>query len=348
MRICKKLLVSFSSAANSGSEKNVAFLNALQSSGYIDTNGRIIQDNFKPHDPDFELNLDWESLSEYGITKDMVNSNITNIYNIATTSTRFDNSEAILKGRYSVSTPDIQSQLRATLGEDCFADVDADDPRPIAIVAYNESDYNGAFTNSHIDDLTNAYRVVYYDISNETNMISSIQEASSSKKADLLIIGAHGGQGGFMLGYGTEESVTITNTSLDDNKEILRNCLNDNSSVALISCSTGKGVDDTSGIDNVAEFFHDLIPQSFVYAPKVDTNIFGYSLNSDGFFASVNYNSSEDDILILPPKDLEDDLFAISTAYTEKFGKDSSNSESNYWIKEMQQGFSKEDIIASF
>ena len=80
------------------------------------------------------------------------------------------------------------------------------DNRPVAVVVYPKSDWNGGFAgdqNTFQDMYDQGYRIVYYELGEKTELVPALQQCvgQDQHKADLLIIGGHGTQNTTQLGF---------------------------------------------------------------------------------------------------------------------------------------------------
>ena len=111
--------------------------------------------------------------------------------------------------------------------------------KPLAVMIYPKSDYNGSFSDlRYLQELSAHYTVLYYEVSSVEEMIASLKNATHHQKSSLVIIG----------GYGTPHSIQFSH---DDKLTInhydqqalikarLSNMLMPGAIGILISCSTG-------------------------------------------------------------------------------------------------------------
>jgi len=216
--------------------------------------------------------------------------------------TRLMNPEEIIRNRYSVASEAERTALEGLLGTAYFEGADNDD-RPLCVIIYPDEDGNGAMTVTQTDMLSEAYRVVYYDVSTDEELVNSIRQATvdAGQQADLLLLTSHGNSNGmYMYDSSDEGSFTLDDTELSQR---LQGCVEDNGHVVLQSCSTGEGKDPTSGIDNFAEFVHSIWPNAWTHAPTgVEWNFI--LLDRNGEFVSPMYmvfDSPLDSEFVIPP-----------------------------------------------
>ncbi|MFC1571252.1 hypothetical protein ACFL31_01705 [Candidatus Margulisiibacteriota bacterium] len=157
----------------------------------------------------------------------------------------------------------------------------APDDRPLAVIIYPTSDWNGAFTSDAavIDDLiARGFRVMYYEVSTDQQMYAALQEATAEQQASLLIIGGHGSQTTTSFGAGdpAREEIDQELFALDPSDETemieqeLSRTLINGGHVILVSCSTGQG---RKIVDNNANFLSRIFPQAAgVWAPTEPTS----------------------------------------------------------------------------
>lgn len=198
---------------------------------------------------------------------------------------RFEDSRAVIRGRFSVAPNETRSRLIEILGEDYFRGIENDE-RPACLIVYGVDDHNGAFTNHNLDRLSRAYRVVYYDIPCEASFLASMKEGVCPGLA-LVVIGGHGTQNSTRFGTGSHEG-NLLDLSDTDMAEQLRALRIGRIPVVLMSCSTGRGQFGGEGIDNIAELVHSYFPLATVYAPLEDDYCV-FELNDEGLFVSPGY-----------------------------------------------------------
>jgi len=315
----------------------------LVSNGYL-TEESSATDKFRPQDSDFHFDIDWQAMgidqNEY--EQIIIDEMIDHCY----TFLRFDNSQEIIRNRYAVILKNIDSlesiaardeeqedryqkyidqrdKLQAIFNEiqPDYLELPESDNRPLCLITYPDSDYNGAFNNHVLDDYTKQYRLVYYDVRTDNDWLEKIYESTANigDRVELFFIGGHGSQHSLSFGsnsvnnyyqrpYQEELSLNLSDLwwteegedhLIEDN--ILSNVVVDGGSVILWSCSNGKNTDlENDKIDNIAEFAHAIWPQSKVYALKVDGSL-SFKTDSDGYFSDQNLLEDED-VIIIPPE----------------------------------------------
>lgn len=182
---------------------------------------------------------------------------------------------------------------------------DSPDTRPLAVVIYAVSDWNGAFT-CHKDALHSlvaaGYRLMYYEVSSEEEMVAALNSATQGQDAAVLVIGGHGTSSAVSFGTADpaerviradEEMFTL---DLSDEAGMsasgIRDRLQDGGVVILISCSTGEG---ECGQDNIANMLFRLFPQAGrVIAPTTPTNIRRFVYDDQNRIIAVEYTEDTD------------------------------------------------------
>jgi hypothetical protein len=176
----------------------------------------------------------------------------------------------------------------------------ADKPtdKPVALIIYNKSDHNGAFTNNQIDDLLRrGYAVFYYEAVTDMEAFSIIKDVGTHNLIDLLILGGHGQPKRLLLGdYGADRAADIeaSGNNIPDEYSLditdlaktatLEQYLRPGASVSLESCSTGR---DTN---NIADFVYMLFGgQVHVYAPTVYTSADVYEYDNTNKLINIRY-----------------------------------------------------------
>lgn len=126
------------------------------------------------------------------------------------------------------------------------------DERPVCIVVYPKSDWNGSFSSgvSTMHMLTlEGYRIVYYEAKDERQVRLALTHATMDgrHKASLIVLGGHGRQTNLNLWMDYSQKQRDEKHSLDIDDFNGRpdiqfdDYLNPNGSILLESCSTGKG-----------------------------------------------------------------------------------------------------------
>jgi hypothetical protein len=213
---------------------------------------------------------------------------------------RFDNAYEIFRNRYQVASAETQDTLRSILGEDYFKDISAIN-KPLCVIINPSSthDHNGAFLSNTIlsdhnpdviDSLTIAHHVLYFEASDEVDVIKSITSACDTldKQIDLLILGGHGHSKGISLGDGNrafDESSGQLGVEDLHLLSLLSPKVKAEATIILESCSTAGGKEDS---DNVAQIVHRAIPHAHVYGPKSDTAL-DIRLSKDGSLGKLDY-----------------------------------------------------------
>ncbi|MBN1913106.1 MAG: hypothetical protein JW788_01760 [Candidatus Omnitrophica bacterium] len=179
------------------------------------------------------------------------------------------------------------------------------DNRPVAVIIYPVSDWNGAFAvgQDALHSLIAAgYRVIYYEVATEDEMIAALKNATQYDKASFILIGGHGTASTLSFGtvdpakgkiYPDEEAFTL---DLNDETQMLEagigSSLAEGGVVALLSCSTGEG---ECSQNNVANMLYRIFPQAqSVIAPMSPTNITRFIFDDDNMVIGVEYSSDVD------------------------------------------------------
>lgn len=191
---------------------------------------------------------------------------------------RFDNSRAIIEGRYQVSDVATKLKLREALGADYFARTPRAerDGRPLAVVIFCKEDDNGAINQSdavfaqrdNIDNLTTSHRVAYFEVGSAADLITAMGRATERGKQRADVV--------YFSGHGEPERMHLAGDSflaLDDEKTLTKftgGFVKDDGMVILGSCSTGR---DNENGDCLAKMCGRVWPTANIYAPKVDGNL---------------------------------------------------------------------------
>ncbi len=213
----------------------------------------------------------------------------------------------IVRNRYSVCVDaDKRSYLERVLGNEFFKGLD-NDPRPLAYASLAWHDHNGAFKNGGDDivDLIKGYKVVYYELTSDSDLEKSIKEVKSSGRPELMFVGAHGTKTSMLFDPGKG-----IGGRLDVNDYFLRSCMKDfikdGGMLITRACDVGSyaGEDRPKYIDNLIEFLH--------YITDFKVHVFGSQEPSYGMSFVMKENKvvdviySPNDVLHLYPGDKRD------------------------------------------
>lgn len=86
---------------------------------------------------------------------------------------------------------------------------DRPDKRPLAVLVYPKSDYNGAFGvhSRHVRDMVNAgYRVILHEASTAGEAVEALKSATRRQSASLVVLSGHGTQSSIRFGHDSLES----------------------------------------------------------------------------------------------------------------------------------------------
>jgi len=243
-------------------------------------------------------------------------------------SKRFDKSEyaELVRNRYSVSTEETKKALKDTMGEEFFSGVE-NDTRPICVMIAAESDWSGALGDighQQFAQVGRNYKVIYYDVSTDKEFAENLCEATTDngQQADLLLIAGHGNKRYLCFGTGVimfpliQESSMLDRTLDWDMVEKIKDCVKEGGDVVLVSCSTGKGGKGPRGVNNVAEFMLNIWPNARIHSPMNDVSQVNYEFDANGRLASVVYDNSRTDTLVLENEDYEDSRSIFSGILT--------------------------------
>ncbi len=204
---------------------------------------------------------------------------------------RFHNAREIIINRYHAGTPDERKAIDAILGDEPLYTTGAyslrsdpkADTRPLCVVTLCEpdADFNKVFNakesfggRDDLDQLTTAYKVVYFEPSGKDEAIHDVVRAATQLKRQvaLLFLGGHGACDGMTISCGIRAVVNGQERIAREHKnelESLRSVLADGAKVPLLSCSIASATD---GQPSFAQVLHDALPHVTVYGPDRDTN----------------------------------------------------------------------------
>ncbi|HOW42823.1 MAG TPA: hypothetical protein P5110_04845 [Candidatus Omnitrophota bacterium] len=186
--------------------------------------------------------------------------------------------------------------------------LEADDQRPLAVIIGNKSDHNGAYNNKqeYWGQLLDSgyYRVVYYEVGNEKEFAQALSSATGDGRqpAELIMICGHGEQDSVRFGGksgSADETLTLDFGDFDELKK-QKNVLNDNGSIILISCNTGRFGSEEK---NIANMLADVFPQAqMVAGPKHESRLNSLIFDGQGrlediqYDLTTRYNAAEEDL----------------------------------------------------
>lgn len=204
-----------------------------------------------------------------------------------------NNTEEVIRNRYSVSSEAVKRQLRATLGGDYFEGVENDN-RPVMVMTVAENDPSRAFQFNNIDEAMNGYRVILYTASTDTDIARAITEATHDKPADVISIMGHGYTGIERMSAPTTKDA---NDRIMDGQDAylfyhLENSLKPDGQVLILSCYAGNGENGSPGINNMAEFYHQIWPDSYTYGGTNEIHAY-FDFNRDGTINGPAYGEGE-------------------------------------------------------
>lgn len=153
------------------------------------------------------------------------------------------------------------------------------DGRRLAVIVFPDKDGNGAFKKPPIAELMErGYRVVYYEIKQDNELIQAVTENGQRQKIDLLFIGGHGDRthvafGGADPAKGLKSYDESLYLDLSDLAKLrpLTGYLKDKESVIILySCSTGEGMDKETNIANMLKI---IFSKSYIYSPTISVEL---------------------------------------------------------------------------
>jgi hypothetical protein len=167
--------------------------------------------------------------------------------------------------------------------------------RPLVVVFYPKSDWNGALYFPRLDGLVEAHDPVYFEAEVDHELPESLASAARAKPIDLLILGGHGNATSLSLGDGDPRDTSnggYEERSLDlsDRAEIPPSAtaahLAAESQVLAISCSNASG---RGRVPNMAQWYAELFPRSTIFTSVFPTNL-QLRLSEDGRFRGPSWD----------------------------------------------------------
>jgi hypothetical protein len=175
--------------------------------------------------------------------------------------------------------------------------IDPEDPRPLAVVIYPKTDWNGAFEARQfaaypvIDRLKSlGYRVVFFE-AGEDNLVDQYLDKATDggkRKADLIVLGGHGTattlelDDGFWPIWLDDSKYIDTGDFEGDDPDIhLARYISPDGDVILDSCSNGEGMEENP--DNQANTVARTLPKGVtIHAFNQIASLSGINFNSNG------------------------------------------------------------------
>lgn len=175
----------------------------------------------------------------------------------------------------------------------------AEDTRPIAVIIASTEDWNGGIAASKtIEQLTQHYRVMYYEADSEGHVVEALRNATRFQKAEVMVVAAHGSRGVAAFGASDprlsgQDGPSPATLDLNDQNLLalhgLRERLAPGGHVVMMSCSTGQG---RNADDNMANLMVRTFPQANVWAPTAPTNV-EFRLDAQGRFRHPGFAFSD-------------------------------------------------------
>ncbi|GBR72370.1 hypothetical protein HP1_083 [Candidatus Termititenax spirochaetophilus] len=163
-----------------------------------------------------------------------------------------------------------------------------DKDKPVALMLYPKSDWNGAFENNQITELIAAgYQIGYYELGRDTEIRNAFAQVGGQRKIDLVVLAGHGTQTDLQL---TQSRYWRDEDYIDfsDAREFagLDKYLAKDATIVLHSCSTGSG---GQYVQNLANFMSGRFPGRTVFAPDRPTNERGYIFDQSKKLVNISY-----------------------------------------------------------
>lgn len=152
-------------------------------------------------------------------------------------------------------------QTSRTLGKN-------DDTRPIALLLYNDSDWNGAFATYSLPKTlvdSDKFRVVYREVSSDKEAARAIEDVATQAKQSVhtLVFAGHGSKTSLVFGSAMTTGNRTTSQSIDESElnrwdfawdefRKLDDYLDDNGQILFYACLNGKGGTKAANLANAA------------------------------------------------------------------------------------------------
>ena len=153
-------------------------------------------------------------------------------------------------------------------------DPSVDDGRPVAVVVYPKptGDPDGAFDWTSMVELTQRYRVMFYEVGTDSGLIDALKEGGKARPADLVVLAGHGQQGVTSLSWGHGVPQDSEVLDVEDEQQLVdagvEQSVQPGASIVMLSCSTGEG---RQAGDNIANMLARVYPGREVLAPVVNS-----------------------------------------------------------------------------
>ncbi len=179
------------------------------------------------------------------------------------------------------------------------------DTRPIALIVQSPEDWNWATGPEHWEHLFNAYRVLYAQADEDSDLTDiglNAEETLGERNIDLVIFAGHGSKTQLALGdqdprfFETQESRTLDRGDQTLLADALSDLVAKRANLVLKSCSNGEG---GRHADNLASMVSRAIPQARVFAYP-DANNARITINSNGFFTGIKLKHGSKPLILHP------------------------------------------------
>lgn len=172
-------------------------------------------------------------------------------------------------------------------------DPDPEDDRPVAVVISPRVDSNGAFRDNanNLHRLSRAYRVMYYEVETDTDVVAAVKNAHQLGPIELLVLGGHGSRDQINLGANIvplwlNEKYYFDNGDIDEMAQIRRH-LAPGAHIVTDSCLGGEG---RERADNLANALHKAFPEQHIWAATISTNN-NFIFDENGKFIEPGYTA---------------------------------------------------------
>lgn len=178
------------------------------------------------------------------------------------------------------------------------------DNRPLAVILYPKSDWNGASAfNDYVDALIGeGYRVMYYEAESDAQVIQFLNSATGEQQAELIVFGGHGEQGNISFGNGDSEEAQL---DLKDENQLITSgvshALKDNGQIIIKGCSTGEGREQGNNMVNLLRRVFPQASPKGIWGPTVPTSIRQFIFDENHRLIKVEYSDGDDHVYAHAP-----------------------------------------------
>jgi|GEM_PF-5299148 HEAT repeat protein len=186
------------------------------------------------------------------------------------------------------------------------------DERPLAVVVYPKTDWNGAFYESPVakELVSHGYRVMYYEASSDEETVQCLRRATAAQQAAVIVLGGHGTKTSLTLSDASGEAAEI---DISDEVQLRRasGALEDGGQIILESCSTGA---EKEYGNNLANLLRRVFPQALeqgIWSATEITSIVGLEFDEHNVLVRVFYGKGSGVYRAEVPLEDQNQMYAL-------------------------------------